>query len=175
MITIKDKEFLPFITAETIQKRLEALGKEISIDYSDKVPLFIGVLNGSFMFLSDLVKYVSCPLEVSFIRLSSYEGVQSTGTVQSILGLTLDIKDRHVVIVEDIVDTGLSMHTLLEELKSQLPYAISIVTLLLKPDALKYPIECKYVGFKIPNKFVVGYGLDYDGLGRNLPEIYQLK
>lgn len=175
MVTIKDKEFLPFIGAKTIEQRLMALGKEISEDYSEKVPLFIGVLNGSFMFLSDLVKNISCPLELSFIRLSSYDGMNSTGTIQSIMGLTSDLKDRHVVIVEDIVDTGLSMHTLIEEFKSQSPSSISIVTLLLKPDALKYPVDCKYIGFEIPNKFVVGYGLDYDGLGRNLPEIYQLK
>ncbi|MGY6522477.1 MAG: hypoxanthine phosphoribosyltransferase [Mongoliitalea sp.] len=175
MITIKDKEFQPFINADNIQERLFTLGTDITKDYLDKTPLLIGILNGSFMFLSDLVKYISCPIEVSFIRVASYHGTASTGEVKSIMGLNTDIKGRHVIIVEDIVDTGLSMKKILEELESMHPESISVVTLLLKPEALKYPIDCKYVGFEIPNKFVVGYGLDYDGLGRNLPEIYQLK
>ncbi|UJP65590.1 hypoxanthine phosphoribosyltransferase [Mongoliitalea daihaiensis] len=175
MVTIKDKQFSPFIDAETIQQRLEILGEEITKDFQEKTPILIGILNGSFMFISDLVKHISCPIEVSFIRISSYEGTESTGEVTSIMGLNTDLKDRHVIIVEDIVDTGLSMYRILEELKIMQPSSLSISTLLLKPDALKHPIECRYIGFEIPNKFVVGYGLDYDGLGRNLPEIYQLK
>lgn len=175
MVTLKDKSFQPFISAETIQERLENLGREISNDYKDSTPIVIGILNGSFMFLSDLVKYINCPIEVSFIRISSYEGTDSSGKVKSILGLNTPLLNRDVLIVEDIVDTGLSMASVLEELKSLKPKSIKIATLLLKPEALKHKITCDYIGFNIPNKFVVGYGLDYDGLGRNLPEIYQLK
>lgn len=175
MVTLKDKSFLPFISAETIQERLEVLGKDISKDYEGRTPVIIGILNGSFMFLSDLVKYINCPIEVSFIRISSYQGTDSSGKVKSILGLNTPLVDRDVLIVEDIVDTGLSMMSVLDELKALKPNSIKIATLLVKPEALKHEVKCDYVGFEIPNKFVVGYGLDYDGLGRNLPEIYQLK
>jgi hypoxanthine phosphoribosyltransferase len=175
MISIKDKIFVPYITANAIQQRVEEIGAEISKDHKENFPILIGVLNGSFMFLSDLVKNISIPIEISFIKVSSYSGTSSTGSVKNILGLEIDLKDRTVIIVEDIIDTGLSMKHLVEMIEKENPKKIAIVSLLVKPEALLFQITPDYVGFEIPNKFVVGYGLDFDGLGRNLSELYQLK
>lgn len=175
MITLKDKTFVPFLSEEDIVLKVHELGRKISVDYKDKEPVLLGVLNGSFMFLSDLAKQISIHSIISFIKIASYEGDSSTGIVRNLIGLQIDLKGRDIIIVEDIVDTGLSMTHLLELLEAQQPASIRIVTLLFKPKALKYKVTLDYVGFEIPNKFVVGYGLDYDGLGRNLPEIYQLK
>ncbi|MCH7402804.1 hypoxanthine phosphoribosyltransferase [Belliella kenyensis] len=175
MIKIKDKEFVPFITESELLDRINVLGKQISEKFKDDQPILLGVLNGAFMFLSDLSKSIDIPVEVSFVKMSSYSGTSSTGEVKDLIGLGVDIKDRKVIVVEDIVDTGLSMSYLLELLSKKQPADVSVVTLLYKPEALKHAIKLDFVGFEIPNKFVVGYGLDYDGLGRNLPEIYQLK
>lgn len=175
MIQIKDKEFVPYINQEALQQRITELGNAISEDCRTQCPILIGVLNGSYMFLGDLSKSISIPIEICFLKIASYTGTSSTGTVNQLMGLDADIADRHVIIVEDIVDTGLSMSFLLEKIKSLGPKSVRIATLLTKPEALKHPINLDYVGFEIPNKFVVGYGLDYDGLGRNLPAIFQLK
>ncbi|WP_336246152.1 hypoxanthine phosphoribosyltransferase [Cognataquiflexum nitidum] len=175
MISIKDKIFVPYITANSLTQRVGEIGGEISKDFKEDCPVLLGILNGSFIFLSDLAKSISIPLEVSFVKISSYSGTSSTGNVRNLLGLDIDLKNRSVIIVEDIIDTGLSMNYLLEMIKKESPKKIAIATLLFKPDALAYPININYIGYEIPNKFVVGYGLDFDGLGRNLPEIYQLK
>lgn len=175
MISIKDKVFVPYITANSIHHRVAELGAEISKDFKGDCPVLIGVLNGSFIFLSDLAKSISIPIEVSFVKVSSYSGTSSTGAVKNLLGLDIELQNRSVIIVEDIIDTGLSMKHLLEMVQIENPKRIAVATLLLKPDALSQPIQVNYIGFEIPNKFVVGYGMDFDGLGRNLPELYQLK
>jgi hypoxanthine phosphoribosyltransferase len=175
MIKIKGKEFVPFINAKEIDNRLEAIGAQISLDYKDETPVLIGVLNGSFMFLSDLVKYLNISTEISFIKIASYSGIGSTGKVTDLIGLESELEGRRVIIIEDVIDTGLSMNHLVKTIQSKNPKSIAIATLLFKPDALKYSIDIDYIGFKIENKFVVGYGLDYDGMGRNIPAIYQLK
>lgn len=175
MIEIKDKTFVPFLEQDKIQERVIELGKEISKDYAGKQPVILGILNGAFMFLSDLAKQITISSELSFIKISSYSGDSSTGKVSQMIGLETNLTNRHVIVVEDIVDTGLSMKHLAELIKEKNPASLAVATLLHKPEAIKHPIKLDYVGFNIPNKFVVGYGLDYDGLGRNLPEIYQLK
>lgn len=175
MIKVKDKSFVLFLDEKTIQKRITELGFDISKDFESKNPLIIGVLNGSYMFFSDLSKKITVEAEVTFIKISSYSGESSTGKVKNLIGLESKLEGRHVIVVEDIVDTGLSMLHLTQQLHEKKPASLSLVTLLYKPEALKYNIALDYVGFEIPNKFVVGYGLDYDGYGRNIPEIYQLK
>ncbi|MCL6257778.1 hypoxanthine phosphoribosyltransferase [Aquiflexum sp. TKW24L] len=175
MISIKDKVFVPYITAHSIQQRVAEIGAEISKDFKEDCPILIGVLNGSFIFLSDLAKSISIPIEISFIKISSYSGTNSTGSIRNILGLDVNLNNRSVVIVEDIIDTGLSMKHLVEMIEKETPKRIAIASLLLKPDALVELLKVNYIGFEIPNKFVVGYGMDYDGFGRNLPELYQLK
>lgn len=174
MIQIKDKRFSPYINEAELLQKVSEMAKRITADYQGKSPLMIGVMNGAFMFLSDLCKEIDLPIELSFVKISSYESMSSTGTIEPLIGLDANLYGRDVMIVEDIVDTGLSMSYVLEMVKKNHPRSLEIVTLLLKPEALKKDIRPKYVGFEIPNKFVVGYGLDYDGLGRNLKEIYQL-
>jgi hypoxanthine phosphoribosyltransferase len=175
MISIKDKVFVPYITANSLQQRVAEIGTEISKDFKEDCPILLGVLNGSFIFLSDLAKSISIPMQISFVKVSSYSGTSSTGNVKNLLGLDIDLKNRSVIIVEDIIDTGLSMKHLLEMVQKENPKKIAIATLLLKPEALAHPLSVNYIGYEIPNKFVVGYGMDFDGLGRNLPELYQLK
>jgi hypoxanthine phosphoribosyltransferase len=175
MVSIKDKEFVPYISAHALKKRIEELGADISNDFSESSVVLIGVLNGAFMFLSDLTKNIKVPVEVTFIKVASYVGSQSSGEVKNLIGLDLDLEGKSVIIVEDIIDTGLSMKFLLELVKEKNPKKIAIASLLLKPDALIHDINIDYIGFEIPNRFVVGYGMDYDGLGRNLPALYQLK
>jgi len=172
MVQIKDKKFAIFIPESQIQARIAQLGEQLNRDYVGKEPLFIGVLNGSFMFMADLMKKITVSSYVSFVRVSSYEGTQSTGKLTEIIGLQADLKGRHVVIVEDIVDTALTMSQLVEQLHNQQPASLEVVTLLCKRDAMQKELSLTYVGFEIPNAFVVGYGLDYDGLGRNLPDLY---
>lgn len=172
MKQIKDKNFVPFIESQALQARIKELGQELNKDYNGKNPLLIGVLNGSFMFIGDLFKSIEIECEITFIRVSSYQSTESTGNVKQILGLNENIKNRHVIIVEDIVDTGMTMQEVLGQLASQKPASIKIMTLLYKPEALKVPLKVDYAGFEIENKFVIGYGLDYDGLGRNLDAIY---
>lgn len=174
MIHILDKSFVPFLSAPTLQARIQALSKEINADYQDKNPIFLGVLNGAFVFLSDLFKKIEIPCEVSFVRVSSYQNTQSTGTVKQILGLQDDLQGRHILLVEDIVDTGLTMQQILQEVLAFQPASVATVTLLYKPEALAAEIDLDYVGFEIENKFVVGYGLDYNGQGRNLDAVYIL-
>lgn len=173
-LTIRDKSFVPFIPAETIQHRIADLANQINRDYADKQPLLIGILNGSVLFAADLFKQLTIPCEISFIRVSSYQQTTSTGQLKQILGLTESIEGRDVIVVEDIVDTGLTISDVYEQLNAQQPASLAIATLLLKPDALQKVIDLQYIGFEIENKFVVGYGLDYDGLGRNAPAIYVL-
>lgn len=175
MVLIKDKEFVPYISAHALKKRIEELGADISRDFSVGPSVLVGVLNGAFMFLSDLTKNIKVPMEVTFIKVASYVGSMSSGEVKSLIGLDMDLEGKSVIIVEDIVDTGLSMKFLLDLIKEKKPKKIAVATLLLKPDALVHDIVIDYVGFEIPNRFVVGYGMDYDGLGRNLPALYQLK
>jgi len=174
-IHVLDKKFVPYLSAETIAKRIEELAAKINEDYADKNPIFIGILNGSFMFASDLYKQISVSSTISFIKLVSYKGTTSTGIVITSIGLEEDLTGRNVVLIEDIVDTGKTLSEFLPTIQKQQPNSIKICTLLQKPEALLHPLEVDYVGFHIPNKFVVGFGLDYDGYGRNLKEIYQLE
>jgi len=175
MIQLKDKTFTLYLDKKTIASRVQEIGKQLSVDYEGKDPIIIGVLNGAFMFLSDLARHISIPTEISFLKIASYQGEASSGKVKNLLGLEADLKGRHVILVEDIVDTGLSMTHLLSLINEKGPSSVKIVTLLHKPEALQHQVTIDYLGFEIPNKFVVGYGLDYDGFGRNIPEIYQLK
>lgn len=171
-IRIKDKQFKTFITEEQILKEVARVGEEINRDLADANPLFVSVLNGSFMFTADLMKHVSVPCEISFVKLASYAGTSSTGKVKELVGLNDDITGRTIVIVEDIIDTGLTMERLIETLKARNPKEIRIATLLVKPDKLKVDLDINYIAMGIPNDFIVGYGLDYDGLGRNYRDIY---
>jgi hypoxanthine phosphoribosyltransferase len=173
-IQVLDKTFVPFLSKEIIQAKIAELAKQISVDYLGKNPLFIGILNGSFMFAADLYKQVSIPSTISFIKLVSYKGTTSSGTVITSIGLEEDLSNRDVILIEDIVDTGKTLSEFIPSLKKLSPASIKICTLLQKPDALQHPLTVDYFGFEIPNKFVVGYGLDYDGYGRNSEEIYQL-
>ena len=174
MITILDKNFTPFISRETIETRITEIAKQINTDYEGRCPLFIVVLNGAFLFATELIKNIPLSCEITFVRLSSYSQTESTGKVRQIIGLEEKIAERDVIIIEDIVDTGLTMTQLLAQIEDLKPRSIEIATLLHKPEALKKPVEMKYIGFEIENKFVVGYGLDYDGLGRNLDALYVL-
>ena len=174
-VTVHDKSFELFIAQKEIFKQVELLGDVISNDYKDKKPLFLGVLNGAFMFASDLMKHITIPAEISFIKVASYQGMSSQGQTKELLGLNMEVKDRHLLVIEDIVDSGITMEGIINNLKSKGAASIEVVSLLVKPECLKKDIDVKYLGFEIPEKFVVGYGLDYDGLGRNLKDIYQLK
>ncbi len=171
-IQIKDKTFSISITAKEIQKEVARVAQEINRDLTGKDPLFISVLNGAFMFTSDLIKQITVPCEISFVKLASYQGVASTGIIKEVIGINEDLSGRTVVIVEDIVDTGFTMQRLIETLGTRNPKEIRIASLLLKPDKLKVDLNIDYVAMRIPNDFIVGYGLDYDGYGRNYPDIY---
>jgi len=174
VLTIKDKTFAVSIPAAEIQKQVKRVAEEISSDLDGKNPIFIGVLNGSFMFMADLMKSVSVPSELCFVKFSSYQGTSSTGQVKEFLGLTQDVKDRTVVIVEDIVETGFTMKYMLDYLAERGPKEVKVATLLVKTELLKVDVRVDYRAFNIANDFIVGYGLDYDGYGRNLPDIYSL-
>lgn len=174
MITILDKNFTPFISREIIETRITEIAKQINTDYEGRCPLFIVVLNGAFLFATELVKNIPLSCEITFVRLSSYSQMESTGKVRQIIGLEEKIAERDVIIIEDIVDTGLTMTQLVAQIENLKPNSIEIATLLHKPDALQKPVKMRYIGFEIENKFVVGYGLDYDGLGRNLDALYVL-
>ncbi len=174
-VRIHDKDFVDYISSEEIQKRVEELGKDLNKDLNGKKPLFLGVLNGCFRFASDLLNSVDTPCEINFLKVSSYSGTETSGKVSELIGLNTSIKDRHVIIVEDIVDTGNTIDFLLNKLKNENPASIKIATLLYKPEAYHGGHKLDYIGFEIPNLFVVGYGLDYDGYGRNLNAIYQIK
>ena len=174
VIQVNDKKFEPYIGAAEIKERIESLAAQINTDYEGKRPLFIAILNGSFMFASDLFKEINIDAEICFIKLASYKGTRSTGNVITSIGLDEPLLNRHVVIIEDIVDTGNTLNKFLPQLYNQQPASLKIAALLHKPEALEYPIKIDYLGFNVPNKFLLGFGLDFDGLGRNLAEIYQL-
>jgi hypoxanthine phosphoribosyltransferase len=175
VIKVHDKYFEPFLSEETLQQKIKEIAGQISNDYSGRRPLFIAILNGSFMFAADVFKYLSIDAEISFIKLASYKGTKSTGHVITAIGLDTEVTGRDVIILEDIIDTGKTLHSFLPQLFNQQPASVKIAVLLHKPDATVFPIDIAYCCFSIPNKFVVGYGLDYDGLGRNFKEIYQVQ
>jgi len=174
IIQVQDKKFQPYLKAEQIHEQIGILANRINTDYKGKRPLFIAILNGSFMFAADLFKELTIDAEICFIKLASYKGTRSTGNVVTSIGLDEPLRDRHVIIVEDIVDTGKTLHEFLPQLANQQPSSLKIAALLHKPTALAFPVTIDYLGFSVPDKFLLGYGLDYDGLGRNLKEIYQL-
>ncbi|SDQ01735.1 hypoxanthine phosphoribosyltransferase [Mucilaginibacter sp. OK268] len=174
-IKIADLEFEPLISEKLIVERTKAIGQQLNADYQNSIPVFVGVLNGSFLFIADLIKQIEGPCEIAFTKLASYYGgTTSKLKIRDDIDLIMDIKDRDVVIIEDIVDTGNTLHYLIDKLKQRNPSSIAVCSLLLKPAALLSPIEeLKYVGFEIENEFVVGYGLDYQEMGRNLRDIYK--
>ncbi len=171
-IKVKDKTFKTFIPEEEIQRRVKAVADKINKDLDGKNPLFLAVLNGSFIFAADLMRYITIPCEISFVKLASYQGTTSTGKVKEIIGINEDLQGRTVVIVEDIVDTGKTMKRMLETLGTRNPESLHICTLLVKPDKIEEDLKVEYVAMEIPNDFIVGYGLDYDQQGRNLRDIY---
>ena len=173
-VKIKDKEFALFISEEKILEQIDSVAEKINRDLAGKDPLFVCVLNGAFMFAADLMKRVHIPSEISFVKLSSYQGTSSTGKLKELIGLNENIEGRSIVIVEDIVDTGYTMVSIIEQLKKMNPSDIRIATLLHKPNALKVDLTLDYVAMEIPNDFILGYGLDYDGYGRNLANIYKI-
>ncbi len=174
-VTVHDKTFTTYLTEKDIQQRVVQMAKAINKDYKGKKPLFIGILNGAFMFASDLFRHLNVDAEITFIKLASYKGMKSTGNVVTSIGLDHDLYGKDVIIVEDIIDTGKTLHKFLPQLQHQQPASLKIAVLLHKPEAQLFPLHIDYIGFSIPNRFVVGYGLDYNGLGRNLKEIYQLE
>ncbi len=175
MIKLHDKYFKPFISGKEIDDAIQRLATEIAKDIGDEIPVFVGILNGSFMVVSDFVKKYPKPCEVTFIKLASYEGVKSTEDIQRLIGLTQDLTGRTVVILEDIIDTGNTLHEVHRIFKNEAVKSLKIATLFYKPEAYKKDFKLHYVGIEIPNKFIVGYGLDYNGLGRNLTDIYKIK
>ncbi|SDJ59384.1 hypoxanthine phosphoribosyltransferase [Flavobacterium noncentrifugens] len=174
MIQLHDKQFVPFISAQEIDFAIAEMARQVEADFADDIPVFVGVLNGAFMVISDFMKHYTKPCEVSFIKMASYEGMETTHEVKQLIGLNQDLTDRTVIVIEDIVDTGNTLEELKAMFKKQNVKHFKIATLFLKPDAYKKDIKLDYVGIRIPNKFIVGFGLDYDGHGRNLPEVYQL-
>ncbi|TDH27869.1 hypoxanthine phosphoribosyltransferase [Segetibacter sp. 3557_3] len=173
-VKFHDKYFVPYISSAEIQEKVVELARRLNEDYKGKRPLFISVLNGSFMFTADLFKYLTIEAEVCFIKLASYKGTKSSGQILTAIGLDTDINNRDIVILEDIIDTGKTMTEFLRQINHQQPTSLKIAVLLHKPTATAYPLTIDYTCFSIPDKFVVGYGLDYDGLGRNLSQLYQL-
>ena len=173
-ITILDKEFVPYIAYEELAGCIKRLASELKEKYEGTNPLFIAILNGSFVFAADLFREIDFPAEICFIKLASYKGTTSSGHVVTAIGLDTPVRNREVIVLEDIVDTGKTLSTFLPQLLNQHPASLSLCVLLHKPEATTHPVDIHYKGFTIPNKFVVGYGLDYDGFGRNLPAIYQL-
>jgi hypoxanthine phosphoribosyltransferase len=174
MISVHGRLFRLYISRAEIEARVAALGAEISRDYEGLQPLVLAVLNGSFIFAADLFRSLHIEAGISFIKLASYAGTSSTGKVVTAIGLEESLRGRHVIVLEDIIDTGRTLHGFLPELAAHEPASVRIVALLTKPEALEHELHAHYIGFEIPNDFVVGYGLDYDGLGRNLPELYTL-
>jgi len=174
-MTLKDKQFTKYISADDIDKKIKSLARIINKEYEDRHPLFIAILNGSFMLASDLMKEIKINSEISFVKVASYEEMESSGNVKQLIGLNENIFQKDVIIIEDIVDTGRTMTKILDEFESLGAKTVEVITLLQKPKSKEMSERLKYVGFEIPDKFVVGYGLDYDGLGRNLKDIYKLK
>jgi hypoxanthine phosphoribosyltransferase len=174
-LTLLGKEFVPYISAKEIDEKVKALAAQLDKDYDGKKPLFIAILNGSFMFAASLFKELTIEAEISFIKLASYKGTKSTGHVITAIGLDTDITNRHIIILEDIIDTGKTLHSFLPQLYNQHPASLKVAVLLDKPEPRKYDVPVDYICFTIPNKFVLGYGLDFDGFGRNTKDIYELK
>ena len=174
-VTLHDKSFDIFISEQTIQESIAVVAQQINADYHGKNPLFIGILHGSFLFVADLFRLIEGQAEISFLKMSSYEGTSSTGRINELIGLNQDISGRHVIIVEDIVDTGMTLEKIIHDLQQKGPASLAVATLLFKPAAYQKTTPVNYVGIKVANDFLVGYGLDYDGLGRNLKAIYKLK
>lgn len=175
-VTYEGLTFVPYIPKDEIQARVAELGRQIAADYKDTTPLFVCVLNGAFPFASDLFRAAEdIDAEITFVRLKSYEGTSTSGNVKELVGLHEDIKDRKVIVVEDIIDTGNTIYRLVEDLRRKGPADVKVATLLFKPDALARPIKPDYIGFNIPTKFIIGYGLDLNGKARNLNDIYILK
>ena len=174
IIKVKDKSFTVTISERAIKRQIKRIADQINRDYEGKRPVFLAVLNGSFIFAADLLREIDLPCEISFVKLASYEGTNTTGSVREVIGLNVGITGRPVIIVEDIVDTGLTMAHMLDTLKKQNPESIDICTLLLKPSKLQVKLDIRYCCKQIPDDFVVGYGLDYDGFGRNTKDIYTI-
>ena len=174
IVKIKDKTFRTFIPEDQIAERVKAVAERINKDLADKNPLFLAVLNGSFIFAADLMRYITIPCEISFVKLASYQGTTSTGVIKEVIGLNEELAGRTVVILEDIVDTGFTIKRMKETLGTRGPESVHVCTLLLKPGKLQVPLNVEYVAMEIPNDFIVGYGLDYDQQGRNLRDIYTL-
>ena len=173
-IQVKDRIFAPFIKEEELLKEIKRVAQEINRDYEGKEPLFLCILNGAFMFAADLLKNVTVPCNVSFVKLASYQGTDTTGKIKELMGLQESVEGRHVIIVEDIVDTGYTMRDILGSLTDKNAASVQVCALLCKPDKLKVDINLKYLALNIPNGFIVGYGLDYDGFGRNSRDIYKI-
>ncbi|MEX0987998.1 MAG: hypoxanthine phosphoribosyltransferase [Bacteroidales bacterium] len=173
-IKVLDLNFETSITRDTIQAEVSRIAEDMNRDLADKNPIFLGILNGAFMFASDLFKLITIPCQISFLKLASYEGTRTSGAVKQLIGINQDLKDRTVVILEDIVDTGITLDTIVRQLNGYEPKEILVATMLYKPEAIQKDIKLDYVGIEIPNEFVLGYGLDYNGYARNLPEIYTL-
>ncbi len=174
-VKIKDKEFVLSIKSDEIEDAVENIAVKVNNDLNGKNPLFITILNGAFMFASDLLKKIEIPCEITFVKLSSYSGIASTQIVKKIIGLNVDITGRDIIIVEDIIDTGITMENMLKDLSEHNPSSIRIATFLFKPKAFTKDYKIDYIGMEIPNDFIVGYGLDYDGYGRNYKDIYKIK
>lgn len=174
-LRVHDKEFVPYLSQAEIEEAIQRLGEKISVQYKNEFPLFIPILNGSFMFASELFKHINIPCEICFIKLASYKGTTSTGHLITSIGLDTEVKNKHIIVLEDILDTGKTLSLFLPQLKNQQPASLKVAALLHKPEATVHEVKLDYNCFKIPNKFVVGFGLDYNGLGRNIPALYQLK
>ncbi len=174
-VTVHDKEFCELISGEEVARRVKEIADRMNQELADKNPLFLAVLNGSFFFAADLLRNLNFLSEISFVKLASYQGTHSVGKIRELIGLNESLRDRYIVILEDIVDSGLTMQYLMEKLQEYQPQAVKIAALLFKKEALKVPLQIDYVGFEVPNIFLLGYGLDYNQLGRNLPGIYALK
>jgi hypoxanthine phosphoribosyltransferase len=174
VVKVHDRYFEPFISEATIQREVQRIAGEMNHDLASQDPIFLGILNGAFMFASDLYKQLDFPCQITFLKLASYSGTQSTGSVKQLIGINRELKDRVVVVLEDIVDTGVTLETIIRQLSGFEPADIKVATFLHKPDATIREVKLDYVGISIPNNFILGYGLDYEGYGRNFREIYQL-
>jgi hypoxanthine phosphoribosyltransferase len=174
-IQVHDKYFEILLEQTQIEERIATMALQIAKDYEGKNPIFLAILNGSFMFAAQLLKTMPIPCEITFVRVASYKNTTSTGQVTEVLGLQENLQGRDVIVLEDIIDTGVTMSQILPQLKAQAPDSLEVVSLFQKPEALKCPLNVKYLGFPIANRFIIGYGLDYNGLGRNLGDLYVLK
>jgi len=171
-VKIKDKQFELYLSQNVIESRINEIARQINEDYKNKKPVFISILNGSFFFTADLIKQITLDCEVSFVKLASYKGLHSNGKVKIMVGLMKSLKNRDVIIIEDIIDSGRTMKEMLQLLEGQKPSSIRVITLLIKRSCMVEPVEPNYIGFEVDDRFLVGYGLDYDELGRNLPDLY---